>query len=300
MTNRTKAIVSLASIFLLGALCGGLGVGLFVQDQVRDRERLKDPNGFREYFADQLSLSEAQKDSMQTELERAYQQMADIRYQVDQEYRQVFDTLSARLLPVLNTKQQQRLAQERERLLPPQPSTNNAVLSESSIPLSLEEIEEKIAQARVLSDSNLRRKADSSITIDSEGRNVDVEDVLNTTPSASDEDFLDDVAPGDSVFSPQTNEEQLPRIVAFMKTQLSLDEKQTKKLEWVLKKAVERNRWIRENIKDNPTLRVRRLRQSFRMLDRQIANMLTPDQLKIYNESKKQRRAATQRRRNQN
>ncbi len=300
MTNRTKAIVSLASVFLLGALCGGLGVGLFVQDQVRDRERLKDPNGFREYFADQLSLSEAQKDSMQMELELAYQQMADIRYQVDQEYRQVFDTLSARLLPVLSTKQQRRLAQERERLLPPQPSTNNTVLSESSIPLSMEEIEEQIAQTRVLRDSNRRHRADSSVVVRSEDGNVAPEDAPNAAPDTPDEDFLDDVAPGDSIFSAQTNEEQLPRIVAFMKAQLSLDDKQTKQLEWVLKKAVERNRWIRENIKDNPTLRVRRLRQSFRMLDRQIANLLTRDQSKIYNESKRQRRAAAQRRRSEN
>ena len=82
-----------------------------------------------------------------------------------------------------------------------------------------------------------------------------------------------------------------------MKRQLSLDDKQTAKLERVLKKNVARNRWIRENIKDDQMLRTRRLRQSFRALDRQIANILNEDQLKIYNENKKQRREAAKRRR---
>ena len=208
MTNRTKAIASLAGVFLLGALCGSLVLGLFVQGQVRDRDRLKDPNGFREYFADQLSLSEAQKDSMQTELERAYQQMADIRYQVDQEYRQVFDTLSARLSPVLNAKQQQRLAQERKRLLPEPSPVTDPVLSESAVLFSLEEIDKQIAQTPRLRDDSRGDDQGPSLETNNEDANSEIDGPESAPSEPSDEELLDEeVVPGDSVFhsAPERN-----------------------------------------------------------------------------------------------
>ena len=140
MTNRTKAIASLTGVFILGALCGGLALGLFVRSEVRDRDRLKDPEGFREYFADELSLSQAQRDSLESELAVAYEQIEDIRYQVELEYGEVFDTLTGRLIPTLNTRQRRLLADERKRLLPERKRGRR----DGSRPMSLEEIDREI------------------------------------------------------------------------------------------------------------------------------------------------------------
>ena len=118
MQTRTKAILGLSTIFLTGLLCGGLGVGLIVREQVRDRDRLKDPDGFREYFSEQLSLSEKQRDSLASELERAYDEINDIRAGVEVEYQEVFDTLTNHINPILNSEQRQLLQRERKRLLP--------------------------------------------------------------------------------------------------------------------------------------------------------------------------------------
>ena len=114
---------------------------------------------------------------------------------------------------------------------------------------------------------------------------------------AEDDLFEDDASAGGSIFSPRTKEEQLPRLVASMKRQLDLDDDQVKELRAILKKAVKRNSWIRENLQDDPTLRSRRMRQSFRLLDRQITNVLNDEQLVLYKEMKKKRKEAAKRRR---
>ena len=290
MTNRTKAIASLAGVFVLGLLCGGLALGLFVRDQVRERDRLKNPEGFREYFADELSLSTAQRDSLQAELELVYQQMADIRYQVEQEYREVFDTLSARLDPVLNSTQKKRLSEEKKRLLPDDRHANGEAVS-----FPLEEIERRAAD-------DLRSRENSAGVQGDSGVKAEEVQTVATAPeldSGTEEEYEGDVYPGDSIFSPQTKEEHLPGIVAFMKTSLNLDSEQTDQVDAALRKAVRRNRWIRTNLKDQPMVRRRRLGMSFRLLDRQIAGILNKEQRAVYNDFKKDRREAAERRRNE-
>lgn len=287
MTNRTKAIASLVGVFLLGLLCGGLALGLFVRDQVRERDQLKNPDGFREYFADQLSLSTAQRDSLQVELELAYQQMADIRFQVDREYREVLDTLSARLGPVLNSRQIKRLNEEKKRLLPGAESADGEALS-----FPLDEIERR-ARAAARSSGNVARSGADSVQTAREK----LTDATGEEPGTESAEYDEaDVYPGDSVFSPQTNEEHLPGIVAFMKNNLDLDDAQTEQVETALRKAVRRNRWIRVNLQDKPMMRSRRLRMSFRLLDRQIAGVLNEEQRAIYNDFKKDRQEAAKKR----
>lgn len=287
MTNRTKALFGLSGVFLLGLLCGALAVGLFVRDRVQERSRLKNEVGFRDFFADELSLTEGQKDSLQAELEQAYRQLADIRSQVDLEYREVFDTLARRLDPMLTARQRRAFAEQKERLLPKRTAGDSL---RSSIP-TIQEIDRNATAATssgaepaasVPSGSD-RAKRDSAAGNTAEKNNAG--------PQLSpDEVIEDDFTAGDSLLTPNMREEHLPRAITYLKRRLSLTDDQTVKVEEFARKALRRNAWIRENFRDEPLARRRRLRQSFRLLDRQVSDLLTGEQLKTYNGMKKWRK----------
>lgn len=283
MTTRSKALAGLSAVFLLGALCGALALGLFVRGEVRDRDRLKDPEGFHDYFSDRLSLTRAQRDSLQEELDRAYGQMADIRYQVDQEYRQVFDTLAGRMAPVLNEKQRQMLARQRSELL----TENIDVEGAEPSPISLDEIDRRAAAAPLAAR---QRPVDSAAVSTESTKSEPTHDTQSPDePTDVAEESPEPIA-GDGMLSPDAGEDELPGILKRMKRQLSLDDAQTAEVRDILVKAVRRNLWIRKNLEDRPRLATRRLRQSFRLLDRQLAAVLTVDQFRIYREIKADRR----------
>lgn len=288
MTNRTKAIFGLSGVFLLGLLCGALAVGLFVRDRVQERSRLKNEVGFRDFFADELSLTEGQKDSLQAELEQAYRQLADIRSQVDLEYREVFDTLARRLDPMLTARQRRAFAEQKERLLPKRIAGDSL---RSSIP-TIQEIDRNATAATssgaepaapVPSGSD-RAKRDSATGNASEKNNVDRQ------ADAGKEIEEDDFTAGDSLLTPNMREEHLPRVIAYLKRRLNLTDDQTGKVEEFTRKALRRNAWIRQNFRDEPLARRRRLAQSLRLLDRQVSDVLTGEQVKTYNGMKKWRK----------
>lgn len=285
MTNRTKAIFGLSGVFSLGLLCGALAVGLFVRNRVQDRNQLKNAAGFRNFFADELSLTEGQKDSLQAELENAYREMADIRNQVELEYREVFDTLARRMEPVLTASQRQRLAEQKDHLLPkrekverlanPAPSireidrraaASGASPAETS---SVNPVEPNAGKEdSVVEGSGARRTPKNSLNSPQV-----VEGAVATT--------------GDSILTPDTREEQVPRFVSYLRRKLSLNDDQTVQIQDLVGKAVRRNTWIRENFKDAPLVRARRLRQSFRLFERQVSDLLTEEQLQSYRSMKK-------------
>lgn len=284
MTNRTKAILGLSGVFLLGLICGALALGLVVRDRVQERSRLKNALGFRDYFVDELSLTEGQKDSLQAELERAYREMADIRDQVEIEYREVFDTLAQRMEPILTASQRTALAQQKERLLPKRPATEIV----TSNPPSIQEIDRRVASSKTSSSPNTLQPNGGKR--DSTTADAKEQPAVADAPDHDAVPYDDDASAGDSILTPETREENLPRIIRHMKKKLTLTDDQSTKIEDLLRKALRRNRWIRENFKDEPLVRGRRLRQSFRLLERQVAEQLTEEQLKVYDGMKKKLR----------
>lgn len=108
-TKRTKAILTLGGIFIVGALCGALAVGAFVRSEVRSTQRLRDRSGFHEYFADQLELTTAQRDSLQGELDWFYGELAGLRAAAAGDLHDLLDTLDRRLITRLSPEQVARL-----------------------------------------------------------------------------------------------------------------------------------------------------------------------------------------------
>lgn len=286
MTNRAKAILGLSGVFILGLVCGALALGLFVRDLVQERHRLKNPEGFHEYFADELNLTGAQRDSLELELERAYEEMADIRQQVELEYRQVFDTLARRMAPVLTQSQRRILAEHKERLLP----QREAGEKQADSPASIDEIDRRVATApkAAIDDAGTDRTGELKRADGAERNGADASPAEQSGPDSI-EDPVDALA-GDSLLTAATREENLPRIVAHLKNKLDLTDDQAAKVTELFRKTVRRNAWIRENFRDEPLVRTRRLRQSFRMLDRQVAGLLTEEQRTKYKGMRKRKK----------
>lgn len=116
MTNRAKAIASLSGVFLIGALCGALILGLVVRGRIRDVQRLRDRHGFEAFFVDRLKLTEAQRDSLQKELERTYDDLDALRRASAQQYGEVLDSFAHRVYPKLDSTQRTILRDEEQRL----------------------------------------------------------------------------------------------------------------------------------------------------------------------------------------
>lgn len=109
MTNRTKAILGLGSVFTLGLVCGALIFGIVVRDRVREQRRLRDRDGFVNHFVRRLELSEAQRDSLRDELEETYAALDELRASTAEQYNALLDTFKIRIAPHLTAEQRELL-----------------------------------------------------------------------------------------------------------------------------------------------------------------------------------------------
>ena len=116
MTKRTKAILALSGVFVIGAICGALALGVFLRGEVRSAHRLRDRGGFSEYFAEQLELTRAQRDSLQGELDWFYGQFAGLRTAAEGEFHDLIDSLDRRLVAHLSPEQIDRLRRTEQKL----------------------------------------------------------------------------------------------------------------------------------------------------------------------------------------
>jgi hypothetical protein len=132
-SKRTKAILTLGGVFLVGALCGALAIGAFVRGEVRSSERLRDRGGFREYFAEQLELTTAQRDSLQGELDWFYGELAGLRAAAAGDLHDLIDSLDRRLVTRLSPSQVARLRATESRLRRNLPAGRPAPLEVSDV-----------------------------------------------------------------------------------------------------------------------------------------------------------------------
>lgn len=116
ISTRTRAILSLAGVFLLGVIFGGGALGLYLRGQVRDSQSMNDPAAFRGFIEERLRLTEAQRDSLQDELGATYEDLAALRGATAEEYTELIDSFSTRVAPQLDPDQRQLLGRLEERM----------------------------------------------------------------------------------------------------------------------------------------------------------------------------------------
>lgn len=109
ISNRTRAIATLAGVFLLGMLAGGGALGLYLRGQMRDAQSMNDPAAFRGFIEQRLRLSQAQSDSLRDELGETYEDLASLRGAAAAEYGELIDTFSTRVAPQLDAEQRRLL-----------------------------------------------------------------------------------------------------------------------------------------------------------------------------------------------
>ena len=116
ISTRTRAILSLVGVFLLGAIAGGGALGLYLKGQISDSQSMNDPKSFSGFVEERLRLSEAQRDSLRDELGATYEDMAALRNATAEEYSELIDTLTHRVAPLLDPEQRKLLERLEQRM----------------------------------------------------------------------------------------------------------------------------------------------------------------------------------------
>jgi Spy/CpxP family protein refolding chaperone len=271
MTDRTKAIVTLGGVFLLGAICGALTLGLVVRNRVREAQSLKDREGFEQYFADRLRLTEVQRDSLKDELDRTYEELAGLRRSTADEYHELLDTFAQRISPQLSAEQRDLLRREeqhfrgaipRERINPPEPerSTSAPRREESTMPRTT-------SPGKPPVDSTPSRKPDRRPMAVATPNDSVASNVPELPPGSN-------LEPGDA-FQPE-------QLAETYRDRLKLTDDQSRQVRQIVRQTHSRIKRAREELKDYPMMLGAAMRRNLREMDSRIVDLLTPEQLPEY------------------
>ena len=279
MSNRFKAIAGITGIFLLGGICGALLIGLIIRDNVRERAKLRDHEGFIAYFERRLELTEAQRDSLRDELDSAYNRLVELRRATSEEYNAVIDTMSQRIYPQLTPEQRELFKQQEQalrRMVPKErgprlagrgdiPPPSRQLLPETS-PGEGRPLEGEAA-ATARSTERAEKLADSSPKM--------------APPTAN--------SPRDSAAPQPDDPERFSRSLSTLKDMLDLSNDQMVKIDGVIDDVKARNRRARAELADSPGLLVMTLRANNRDMRRNVLAILTPEQMQKFEQIKKDR-----------
>ncbi|MBS1913644.1 MAG: hypothetical protein JST22_16775 [Bacteroidetes bacterium] len=292
MTTRTKAILSLGSVFLLGGICGALIFGMIVRNQVRESQTLRDSSGFVDYFARRLELTEAQRDSLRGELEHTYTQLAQLRASATEQYNEVLDSLRQHIYPHLNDRQQELFRDEEHkfrRYLPkdetPRGFAHNGQAPRSgdiagSVPIQPRHDSSAVAQQAPANTSEKQGTAATSRTlptIDSTHARMTELDGLDLPNEPSQKAELDLRKPNG-------------RLATELRERLKLTPDQQKRVVAILTGAGNDIRSIRADMNDTPVLMRTAMRERRRQMWRDIGIVLTPEQRDAFKEFVRTRR----------
>ena len=273
MTRRTKALLSLLGIFTLGALCGALAVGAFVRGEVRRAHRLSDRVGFREYFADELELTRAQRDSLQEELDVFYAQLADLRSAAAGDFHAIIDSLDARLVTYLSPEQVERLRRAETKLRRRMPAPRAA----SGVGEDLDRASDAPQGARAQREPAATAPREASPAAAAKGREPSVTASVDTTGSAretrGDTVGASSIAPGEEIALGAQER---------LRTQLSLSDAQFARIQAIVAST---RRAIRREVTERaglPRMQLEAIGRNLRRMDAEILEVLEPEQRVAY------------------
>jgi hypothetical protein len=274
MTNRTKAIISLSSVFILGAICGALLFGVIVRDRVRETQRLRHRDGFVEHFARRLDLTEAQRDSLRDELEQAYDSLTSLRQAASERYNAVFDTLQRRIAPQLTDEQRTLFHNQEEklrRMMPKEPRRRGGPRlhdgPRSGFPPAdhrelqnkpEKEIAPEGAKSRPLDESKTRLVPDSGAALNDP-----------TSPNASS-------TPDETILK------RFDHYREKMRKRLQLRDEQASEIDRILRDGHRKNAEARKEFAGQPVLRRSTIRENLRATRRQMIEVLDAEQRKEF------------------
>jgi hypothetical protein len=276
MTKRTKAILSLGGLFLLGALCGALALGMFVRSEVRSAQRLRDRDGFREYFADELELTRAQRDSLQGELDWFYGQLAGLRTAAAGEFHDLLDSLDARLVTHLSNDQVTRLRSAegrlRQRVAGPRPAPlsdvdDRAGATGASAPTAVAPDTTRTSRSHAASTAPAPPTKSDAGRTGSAARRDSVASVADTAAAS-----LAEADPG----------EPIEAVGSRLGERLGLDAAQSDRIRAIVMQTRRSIKADVAGLRGYPRLQLESARQHLRAMDRQILDVLDAQQRAKY------------------
>jgi hypothetical protein len=273
MTNRTKAIIGLGSVFILGGICGALIFGVIIRDRIHEAQNLRNRQGFVEYFEKRLELSEAQRDSLHDELEHAYEKLADLRFSAIREYNEVIDSLRIKIYPQLTPEQRELFNMQEQKfrrfmpreaprphagMIPPPGARREPppeALSSAAPP------EEEPAPTQLKPQAEAQKPSASAVAPD-------------TTDAMRESQWI----------------ENANARLEKMKQQLHLTDDQTKQVRQLFADAATQIKQARIDYATQPMLRMMTVRQIARDARRRVGSILTDEQRAILQQNREERK----------
>lgn len=288
MRLQTKALLGGLATLLVGGLVGALVAGLYIKAEVAEAMQLRDRDGFRRHFIERLDLDSVQRERLRVELAYAHEQIADIRRGAAEEYEAIFDSLTARIEPMLRPDQRRVLREERRRLLdrhrpppmrdgpPPIPPFELDDLQSADEGTDLQASQPNLpskAPRTAGSDKEIDRDNDRSVASGDGGSGTDTAEQIRT-----------DEKTREHRHRPRRPDPK--RFIARVRSELGLDEAQLDRLDSAVARFLARDIMIRREFEGPRYLLDRQRRANLRQLDREIVAFLDNAQRRTYRELK--------------
>lgn len=305
MNTRTKAIISLSSVFLLGGICGALIFGMVVRDRVHHGRMMHDRDGFVLHFERQLDLSKPQRDSLHDELVQAYNELTEIKNLTSEEFNAVLDTFARQVYPQLSDEQKAKFRDQEERLRRQLPrekrkEIDNMRSGSPSVPASPPVTLPPVPQAPPVTRTDSVKEPANLAT---EPREVARSTVPPTQDTISDDmsRSLSDNASNDGAIPGElTSAGGLERFLAKLRKRLELTDEQYLQVERVVKDARTRLEAIKVEFEGRPFLMKRAARRVLGQMRRDIIPLLSPEQREEIRRLQGEKRSRQEGRRNFN
>lgn len=277
ISRRTQAVLSLAGVFILGAICGALGFGVFVRNEVRRMQQLRDREGFEEFLSDRLALRSSQRDSLRNEIEISYEDFAALRAAVAEEYAELIDSMDRRLAPKLTPEQRLHLRGAEMRMRRGMPMERHRMFD--SMPAA------PAAKAPGTSAKSPAPKPGSATPLA-------VPPTVSRTAPRADTVRVQDTMPN----VPDAAEQVLTPLAARLHTELQLTDAQSQRVEGIVRNTRERIRGELADLGGFPRMQIGATMRALRDMDREVFALLNADQQTRYETLRRELRQQIQQR----
>jgi|GEM_PF-2043023 len=273
MTKRTKAIIGLTGVFILGGICGALLFGVIMRSRVREARDLRNREGFIRYFEKRLDLSQTQRDSLREELDRTYGELNRLREETAAQYNALIDTFAVHVMPVL-TPEQRALFQTQERKF------------RRFMPRELHNRGPGGPRGRPMRRDSMRRTPEGAMSGSSATSSRSSALPPSATQGAAAELSAEALVRADTSDVGASADEGIYRRMSdqlpMLRKRLNLSDDQAARFQQIFAQAETHAKSIRTEYADQPSLRKRNLRDMLREMNGEIVEMLNEDQRAVW------------------
>jgi hypothetical protein len=281
ISTRTRAILSLLGVFLLGVIAGGGVLALYLKGEVSDAQSMNDPKSFSGFIEERLRLSEAQRDSLRDELGLIYEDLAALRNASAETYNELIDTFARRVAPQLDPEQRKLLDRLEERL---RRRLSRGAVRGTTRPSIVDSVDYETSTARTEStipatpaDTPSRGKSPDRPPITNRKPETPAATLPNQTAAAAVDSAARDMQNLETDAEGMPGGALVPNIDT-LRTRLGLGPEQFRSIRRIIRETRQKTRGELGGLRGFPKLQKEALRRNLREMDLRIEALLNEQQ----------------------